>query len=310
MPDKADFIESINERDFNLVESFLESLVSERNVSLNTVVSYRFDLIRFLRFLYTTQCCATEVTFGLIEKYIQSLQDSNLSVASIQRATSAIKQFYSFLSADDIISKNPTDLIARKKSSRPLPKTLSIADIKNLFLATDQLNYDEAIRAKLILLLLYGSGLRVSELINLKITAFSENNVRIYGKGSKERLVPIAHGTLDLILEYTSITKSKNFLFPSANGKTLTRQRIFQIIKHLTTIANIPYENISPHVLRHAFASHILNNGGDLLSIKKMLGHKSISTTEIYTHIAKDRLRTILLQKHPLNKLLENNENE
>lgn len=310
MSDETHIIEHINENDFNLVESFLESLVSERNASLNTIVSYRFDLIRFLRFLNKIQEQVTSATFGVIETYIQLLQSEKLSVASIQRSTSAIKQLYNFLVADDIIQENPTDLVTRKKSSRPLPKTLSVTDMKSLFKVTEQLDYDESIRAKLILFLLYGSGLRVSELAAIKVSAFSEHSVRIYGKGSKERVVPIAQGTFDLVLEYVAITGSKSFLFPSANGKSLTRQRIFQIIKDLAAKANLPYKNISPHVLRHAFASHILNNGGDLLSIKKMLGHKSISTTEIYTHVAKDKLHTILQTKHPLNKLLKKNFNQ
>ena len=288
----------------NYIELFLESLIAERNSSKNTVEAYKRDLELFLAYLINQNKTFDLVTHCDIDNYFAHLKENKDVVSTIQRKLTALKQFYQFLVSEDILKVDPTEKIIRPKSKRPIPKIVSLEDVKKLFHATDEFNYEESIRIKLILLLLYGSGLRVSELISLKLNAFNNKFLRVYGKGAKERIVPLAPQTEKILKEYISLTGKKDWIFESKNGKPITRQRIFQILKELAIRANLPKEILSPHVLRHAFATHILDNGGNLISIKKMLGHKRISTTEIYTHVSKAKLTKIVKEKHPINKII------
>lgn len=288
----------------NYIELFLESLIAERNSSKNTVEAYKRDLELFLAYLINQNKTFDLVTHYDIDNYFAHLKENKDVVSTIQRKLTALKQFYQFLVSEDILKVDPTEKIIRPKSKRPIPKIVSLEDVKKLFHATDEFNYEESIRIKLILLLLYGSGLRVSELISLKLNAFNNKFLRVYGKGAKERIVPLAPQTEKILKEYISLTGKKDWIFESKNGKPITRQRIFQILKELAIRANLPKEILSPHVLRHAFATHILDNGGNLISIKKMLGHKRISTTEIYTHVSKAKLTKIVKEKHPINKII------
>lgn len=288
----------------NLVTLFLEFLKAEKNLAENTIVSYRFDLDDFCLFISLENKNLRTASSIDINAYLENLNQKNLSVATKQRKLSALRQFYQFLVDEEIIEENPTEKILRPKSHRPIPKIITQKQVKDLFAATDNLDGDNRIRVKLILLLLYGSGLRVSELISLKKNSFNGQFLRIFGKGSKERTVPIASQLLEMLNEVIKLSNGSEWIFPSRKGGHITRQWVSQILKNLAIEADIPASSLSPHVLRHAFATHILDNGGNLISIKKMLGHKSISTTEIYTHVSKAKLKEVINTKHPLNKII------
>lgn len=280
------------------LELFLEFLKSERNVAKNTIQSYFLDLQGFLAHVDIDN----EVTEEKIINYLEILNNKDFQVSTIKRKISALKQFFQFLVAEDLIEKNPMTFIRQPKSYRALPKILSEDAVKKLREATATLPLEEQIRADLILYLLYGSGLRVSELISLKMNSFTEAKfIRIFGKGRKERIVPISHQVIELLRKWNKVKPFSIWLFPSRNPeKHITRQRIFQLIKQIAAISGIDPEKVSPHVLRHAFATHILDHGADLLSVKKMLGHESISTTEIYTHVSRAKLKKVVNEYHPL----------
>jgi integrase/recombinase XerD len=282
------------------LELFLEFLKSERNVAKNTVQSYFLDLQDFLAHVDID----TEVTEEKIINYLEILKQKDFQISTVKRKISAMKQFFRFLVAEDLIEKNPMTFIRQPKSCRALPKILSEDSVKKLREATSTLTLEEQIRADLILYLLYGSGLRVSELISLKMNSFVENKfIRIFGKGRKERIVPITHQVVELLKQWSDIKPFSTWVFPSRNPeKHITRQRIFQLIKQIATISGIDPAKVSPHVLRHAFATHVLDHGADLLSVKKMLGHESISTTEIYTHVSRAKLKEVVNEYHPLSE--------
>lgn len=280
------------------LESFLEYLKSEKNVSLNTVQSYFSDLQDFL----TNVDIDDEVTEKEITDYLEILKNKNFQISTVKRKISALKQFFRFLVAEELIEKNPMTFIRQPKSQRSLPKIISEDVVKKLREATFAFPQEEQIRNDLILYLLYGSGLRVSELISLKMNSFVEDKfIRIFGKGRKERIVPITHQVVGLLKQWNEVKPFSIWLFPSKDPeKHITRQRIFQLIKKIAAISGVDPDKVSPHVLRHAFATHVLDHGADLLSVKKMLGHESISTTEIYTHVSRARLKEVVNKYHPL----------
>ena len=282
----------------NYLELFLEYLKSERNVSQNTVQSYFLDLQDFLVHVDID----SEVTEEKITDYLEILKNKNFQVSTVKRKISALKQFFQFLVTEELIEKNPMTFIRQPKSCRALPKIISEDTVKKLRDATSTFSLEDQIRADLILYLLYGSGLRVSELISLKMNSFVEDKfIRIFGKGRKERIVPVTHQVFELLKQWNEIKPFSAWLFPSKNPeKHITRQRIFQIIKNVAAMSGVDPEKVSPHVLRHAFATHVLDHGADLLSVKKMLGHESISTTEIYTHVSRAKLKEVVNKYHPL----------
>ena len=280
------------------LELFLEYLKSDKNSSPNTVQSYFSDLQDFLANVDVD----SEVTEEKIVDYLEILKNKNFRESTMKRKISALKQFFRFLAAEDLVKENPMIFIRQPKYRRALPKIISEDSVKKLRNATATLPLEEQIRADLILYLLYGSGLRVSELISLKMNSFVEDKfIRIFGKGRKERIVPVTHQVIELLKQWNEIKPFSVWLFPSKNPeKHITRQRIFQIIKDVAAMSGVDPEKVSPHVLRHAFATHVLDHGADLLSVKKMLGHESISTTEIYTHVSRARLKEVVNEYHPL----------
>ena len=281
------------------MELFVEYLKSERNVANNTIQSYIMDLMNFCEFVNLDK----EVSEENIKDYLANLDKRKLKTSSVKRKLSALKQFFKFLYREELITQDPTRFIHQPKSRRPLPKIVSEEMIEKLQNAILTLPHPEDIRAELILLILYGSGLRVSELISLKRNAIVENKfIRVFGKGSKECIVPISPKVVLLIPAWLMSSKDGTvWLFPSVNPeKHITRQRVFQILKNIAALSGVDVTKISPHVLRHAFATHILDNGADLLSVKKMLGHQDISTTEIYTHVTSKKLREVVNKFHPL----------
>ncbi|MDR2682175.1 MAG: tyrosine recombinase [Holosporaceae bacterium] len=287
--------------EWNFVELFMEYLKSERNVSVNTVQSYMQDLVEFCRYL-ETKTNITNLKTEHIVAYLSKLNEKKLKTFSIRRKLSALQQFFKFLCREELLDSNPMEFISQPKSKRPLPKIVDEETILRLKKSTNQLKYEEKLRADLILYLLYGSGLRVSELISIKKNSLLESKfLRILGKGNKERIVPVASAVIPLLEEWKIVCPESVWIFPSPDPtKHITRQRIFQILKEIATLSGVDTTKISPHVLRHAFATHILDNGADLLSLKKMLGHKDIATTEIYTHVSKKKLKEIVEKFHPI----------
>ncbi len=288
----------------NFIELFIEYLNSEVNASRNTVYSYELDLNEFFKFVGSVE----EVTEEHIKAYLASLNDREYKTSSVRRKLSALKQFFNFLYREELIARNPMDFIRHPKYRRPLPKIIGEDAIKKMREATNLFEYPYNLRADLIMCLLYGSGLRVSELIAIKQKSIVNGKfIRIFGKGSKERIVPISSQVIPIAQEWTRANASSVWMFPSSDpSKHITRQRVFQILKKVAAFSGIDVTKISPHVLRHAFATHILDNGADLMSVKKLLGHSEIATTEIYTHVSTKRLRESVQKFHPLSKKREN----
>ena len=290
------------------IKSFQSYLKIERGLSKNTIDNYTFDLERLCAFLNDNAIAISpeKINEETIQQFIYAVS-KEVNARSQARIISGLKSFFSYLIFEDYRTNNPMELIEAPKIGRKLPDTLSIDDIDNLIAAID-LSSPEGERNKAILETLYSCGLRVSELVTLKISDlfFDEGFIKITGKGNKQRFVPVATTTQKYIELYKNsirnhLTISKGFedtLFLNRRGKQLTRAMIFTIIKTLAIKINLQ-KNISPHTLRHSFATHLLENGADLRSIQLMLGHESITTTEIYVHLDRRHLTQIINSFHP-----------
>jgi integrase/recombinase XerD len=293
----------------HLIENFLEMLLLERGAAVNTIAAYRRDLEDAAQFLVSRKTDLKSADNAKIRDYIRSLNNIGLSSATQARRLSALKQFYRFLLSEDIRTDDPAMNVDAPRGGRKLPKYLTEEEVDQLLVAANG-EAAEDIRLYALLQLLYATGIRVSELVSLTYPVFrnDENFIIIQGKGGKERLVPVnetAKKALAAYLPYRILQIPEGthspWLFPS-RGKEgfLTRQRFGQLLKELAVKAEISPARVSPHVLRHAFASHLLANGIDLRSLQKMLGHSDISTTQIYTHILKERLIGLVQDHHPL----------
>ena len=290
------------------IKSFQSYLKIERGLSKNTIDNYTFDLERLLLFLSQNQIEVSPITIKeeIIQQFIYTIS-KELNARSQARILSGLKSFFNYLIFEDYRTDNPMELIETPRIGRKLPDTLSLEEIDALISAID-LSKPEGERNRAMLETLYGCGLRVSELVTLKISDlfFDEDFIKITGKGNKQRFVPIANSTKKYIDIYKNTIRnhlqiSKNHedtLFLNRRGKQLTRAMIFTIIKNLAVTINLQ-KNISPHTLRHSFATHLLENGADLRSIQMMLGHESITTTEIYVHLDKKHLSQIINAFHP-----------
>ena len=290
------------------IKSFQSYLKIERGLSKNTIANYTFDLKRLCAFLNENAISISpeKISEETIQQFIYAVS-KEVNARSQARIISGLKSFFSYLIFEDYRSDNPMELIESPKIGRKLPDTLSVDEIDNLIAAID-LSTEEGERNRAILETLYSCGLRVTELITLKISDlfFDEGFIKITGKGNKQRFVPVAKSTQKCIELYknnirTQLNIVKGFedtLFLNRRGKQLTRAMIFTIIKTLAVKINLS-KNISPHTLRHSFATHLLENGADLRSIQMMLGHESITTTEIYVHLDRKHLTQILHTFHP-----------
>ncbi len=290
------------------IKSFQSYLKIERGLSKNTVANYTFDLERLCSFLVENGIAVApeKISEETIQQFIYSVS-KEVNARSQARIISGLKSFFSYLIFEDYRTDSPMELIEAPKIGRKLPDTLSVDDIDNLIGAVD-LTTPEGERNRAILETLYGCGLRVSEVVTLKISDlfFEEGFVKITGKGNKQRFVPIAKSTQKYIDSYRNtyrnhMTVGKGFedtVFLNRRGKQLTRAMIFTIIKNLAVKINLQ-KNISPHTLRHSFATHLLENGADLRSIQMMLGHESITTTEIYVHLDRKHLTQVINTFHP-----------
>lgn len=290
------------------IKSFQSYLKIERGLSKNTVANYTFDLERLCAFLNGNNISVApeKITEETIQQFIYSVS-KEVNARSQARIISGLKSFFSYLIFEDYRADSPMELIEAPKIGRKLPDTLSVEDIDNLIAAVD-LSTPEGERNRAILETLYSCGLRVSELVSLKISDlfFDEGFVKITGKGNKQRFVPIAESTQRYIESYKkhirnhlTIAKGhEDTLFLNRRGKQLTRAMVFTIIKTLAVKINLQ-KNISPHTLRHSFATHLLENGADLRAIQMMLGHESITTTEVYVHLDRKHLTQIIHTFHP-----------
>lgn len=290
------------------IKSYQSYLKIERGLSRNTIENYSFDIDRLRLFLTENEIAVSPIQIGeeTLQQFIYSVS-KEVNPRSQARIISGLKSFFSYLIFEDFRTTNPLELIETPKTGRKLPDTLTTAEIDALIAAID-LTSNEGERNRAILETLYGCGLRVSELAALKISDlfFDEGFIKITGKGNKQRFVPIGNLTQKYILIYknnnrTLLSIQKGFedtLFLNRRGKQLTRAMIFTIIKSLAITIGLN-KNISPHTLRHSFATHLLENGADLRSIQLMLGHESITTTEIYVHLDRKFLTEVINTFHP-----------
>lgn len=289
------------------LKGFKTYLTLERSMSDNTVSAYLHDVALLLNFLEEKNININEVSLKDLQSFVQYVTELDLSANSQARVLSGIKSFYKFLLLEQIIGDDPTELLEAPKLTRPLPVVLSIEEIDLMLAAIDQ-SKPEGQRNRAILETMYSCGLRVSELISLSISGLflDIDFIRVTGKGNKERLVPIGNEAIKQIKLYREHIRNhisvqekySDILFLNKRGAALSRVMIFMIIKDLAAKAGIK-KNIHPHTLRHSFATHLVSAGADLRAVQEMMGHKSITTTEIYTHLDKGYLRNTLEQFHP-----------
>ncbi|MFZ3137923.1 MAG: site-specific tyrosine recombinase XerD [Thermodesulfovibrionales bacterium] len=291
----------------DLLNEFLTYLSAEKGLSKNTVESYRLDLRKFQGFLSSNDKGFESFSKAGIIDFIESLRDEGYSIASICRFISSIRGLCKYLIIENIIKEDPSENLQAPKKWERLPKALTISEVRALLESGKYpvLDHPNAIRDFVMFELLYSSGLRVSELISLKLEDinFEAGFLRVLGKGSKERIVPVNLRSIERMKKYMSlqrleILKKKRslYLFVTNRGKPMTRQRLWQTIKKCGRELGI---EISPHTMRHSFATHLLEGGADLRSLQKMLGHSDISSTQIYTKVTTDRMKQVYSKYHP-----------
>lgn len=295
---------SFDEAD-RLLDQFINYLRVERGLAGNTVQSYNRDLIRFVQFLEKTGLLPLDVNQDHILQYLATLQGT-LSMRSIARNLSAVKMFYRFMVSDGKLRTSPARLLKTPKVVKRLPRILSHQEVERLISQPDT-GHHLGQRDKAMLELLYATGLRVSELVGLRVSNINleAGYVRMVGKGSKERMIPIGGKAIEALKDYIPNgrfvllrKRTSPYLFLTLRGRPMTRQGFWKIIKGYGLKAGIK-TRLTPHKLRHSFASHLLEGGADLRSVQVMLGHEDISTTQIYTHITKERLKKIHEKYHP-----------
>lgn len=318
----------------NLIKIFTEILVSENGLSKNTVAAYSNDLSLFLEFLISQNCGFLEVDEKILQSYINKLYDQGIVTSSLNRKISTLKHFFKFLETEHNKKDNPTENIIHAKNNIKLPKYLSEQEVFTLLDNVAKDNSHFGIRLSCMLEILYAAGLRVSELVTLPISAIGKNTVSgqttfknylvVNGKGNKERIAPLNKSSLKILERYLKAREEmghgqSKWLFcgkvrinkdvdkissnkKSTTDEPITRQRFHQMLKELAVEVGIDDKRVSPHVIRHSFASHLLNQGVDLRILQELLGHADISTTQIYTHILDSKLKELVYKHHPLSK--------
>ena len=289
-----------NKEDSNL-RSFLNYLLVDKGLSNNTVKAYEADISSFFQWLDNEDLKYKNLQEDHINQYISFLFQRKMRSSSVNRKISSIKSFYIFLVKRNFVKNSPLNDLVTPKQEKYLPESMSEAEVDKLLNSPDVTNKIEN-RDKAMIEMLYATGMRISELVNLKITDVDMKRcvVKVFGKGSKERLVPFGETALDSLRSYLNEREqsSSKEIFLSNRGKKMTRVAFWQRVKIYLIRENLK-NSISPHTLRHAFATHLLNRGADLRSVQLLLGHSDLSTTQIYTHIAKQRLSDVLKKHHP-----------
>lgn len=291
-------------------KEFKNFLKIERSLSANSVEAYDDDICKLIQFVESTgkNISPENITYSDLQEFLIWINELGMGARSQARILSGIRTFYKYLLLDDIITTDPTKLVESPKIGRKLPTVLSVQEIDLLLDAID-MSKPEGRRNKAMLETLYSCGLRVSELVGLKLNCiyFDQGFIRVTGKGDKERLVPISEKAMREIQNYwpdrnsllnRTDKESENIVFLNRWGKKLTREMVFTIIKRLAVAINLR-KTISPHTFRHSFASHLVEGGADLRAVQEMLGHESILTTEIYTHLDREYLRDAIIRFHP-----------
>ncbi|MEZ5825942.1 MAG: site-specific tyrosine recombinase XerD [Geminicoccaceae bacterium] len=292
------------------LNAFLEMMAVERGASRNTLDAYRRDLTDLRTFLTRRSVELREASSDDLRAYVAFLSDQGMSSSTAARRLAAMRQLYRFLYLEEHRGDDPTATIDNPRRGRTLPRVLAEEDVTALIDAAHEGETPEAVRIQLLMELVYGSGLRVTELIGMPLSAVAadRSTIRIRGKGGKERVVPIGRSARAAMEKWLAVRDGfvkrpleARFLFPS-RGRLghLTRQRFTQMLKELAIKAGIDPDRLSPHVLRHAFATHLLDHGADLRAVQVMLGHADISTTQIYTHVQAERLASVVDTHHPL----------
>ena len=288
------------------IQLYKQYLKLERSLSPKTVEAYLHDVEKLNDFLGDRKNLE-DAELSDLQSFLASLYDENMSARSQARIISGLKSFYKYLLFEHKIAHDPTELLDAPKIGRHLPEVLSIPEIEAILNSID-LSKPEGHRNKAIIEVMYGCGLRVSEVVNLRISNlhFRDNYIRIIGKGDKERLVPIGHTAQNAILLYLEGARAhikikkgeEDIVFLNRRGSRLTREMIFMMIKQAAEVAGVR-KTISPHTFRHSFATHLVEGGADLRAVQEMLGHESITTTEIYTHLDREYVKSIIEQYHP-----------
>ena len=294
-----------------IIEQFIDVIWMERGLSENTLSAYRTDLKNFV--LWLSMLSKNELSDSLINtkrstivEYLSELEDKKISARSRARLLSSLRRFYAYLIREKKIDVDPVALIDSPKLGRSLPKSLTEEDVESLIQAPDTSTL-LGLRDRVLFEVLYATGLRVSELVGLQLNEinFQQGVIRVTGKGNKERLVPLGEEAINWLEKYISSTRADilkghvtDALFVTTRGSEMTRQAFWYLIKRYALQAEIT-SKISPHTLRHAFATHLLNHGADLRVVQMLLGHSDLSTTQIYTHVAKARLKSLHSQHHP-----------
>jgi len=291
------------------IKGFKSYLQLEKSLSPNSIEAYQRDIGKFVNYLASEKLNLNvdEVTIAHLEGFVKTISELGFDAHSQARIISGIRAFYKYLMVEDVLTVNPAELLSAPKLARKLPDTLSIEEV-NALLASIDLSTPEGTRNRAMLETLYSSGLRVSELINLKISGMflDVEFIKVIGKGDKERLVPIGSQAIKYIKSYQEHVRvhmpvqkgEEDMLFLNRRGKRLTRMYVFTVIKEAAQKTGLQ-KVISPHTFRHSFATHLIEGGADLRAIQEMLGHASITTTEIYTHLDRDYLRSTIMQFHP-----------
>ena len=289
------------------IKEFKSYLRIERSLSDNTIDSYLRDIQKLANFSEEKDLTELQITKTEVKEFIAEINKEGISARSQSRIISGIKAFYKYLILEDYLKVNPTELIESPKIGMKLPDSLSIEEIDSLIAAID-LSHPQGERNRAILEVLYSCGIRVSELTNLKLSniRFKEGYVKVVGKGNKERFAPIGSSAIKFLNIYLNEVRnhqdiqkgSEDIVFLNRRGNKLTRVMIFTIIKQLAEKIGMK-KKISPHTFRHSFATHLIEGGADLRAIQEMLGHESITTTEIYTHLDREYLREAIMQFHP-----------
>ncbi|HIF9266576.1 TPA: site-specific tyrosine recombinase XerD [Photobacterium damselae] len=295
------------ENDDVVIERFLDAMWMERGLSENTLASYRNDLTKLMMWMKEQKLVLESISADDLQRYQQWLFGQDYKQTSRARMVSAIRRVFQYLHREKIRVDDPSAMLISPKLPKRLPKDISEAQVDALL---DAPNVDDPIelRDKAMLELLYATGLRVTELVSLTMENISlrQGVVRVVGKGDKERLVPMGENAVDWIEQFLAQgrpmllgEKSSDVVFPSKRAQQMTRQTFWHRIKHYAVLAGIDADTLSPHVMRHAFATHLLNYGADLRVVQMLLGHSDLSTTQIYTHVATERLKQLHEQHHP-----------
>lgn len=288
-------------------------LVAERGAALNTVESYRRDLGDCIAFLAAAAPGRRleEADSALLRGYLKDLEARGMAPSTAARRLSALRQFFRFLYAEGLRDDDPCSVLDSPRQSRALPKILQEDEVDRLLEAAAARTGRDGCRLNALVELCYATGMRVSELVGLPLAAVARDPdmLIVRGKGDKERMVPLGETARRAVRDYLAIrdaflpkSGASPWLFPGRDGRHLTRHRFAQLLKELAVEAGIDHRRVSPHVLRHAFASHLLHHGADLRAVQQMLGHADISTTQIYTHVLDERLRRLVADHHPLAK--------